>query len=130
MAAEPQPSISIDSSDFTRNTRLTVSLKATYPICISSDKFFLTPFASISEDMYSGADIQSEALRLLTKLRPAYAMVLLQEYADALGLASGKTIPEIVRGMCADPLVGVAPPQATQDVAVSSSSPRPNQPAD
>ena len=121
MVEEPQPVVAITPDEF-RHTRITVSLKASYPVSLGIDKFFLTPFASISEDIVEGADVQREALRLLAKLRPAYGMVLLQEYLDAVGIAQGKTIPEIVRSMCGDPTPGAGEPQPTVSVGVSADS--------
>lgn len=119
MVDEPQPAVSVVPDESCR-TRITVSLKASYPVSLGVDKFFLTPFASISENIAEGADVQREALRLLGKLRPAYGMVLLQEYLDAVGIAQGKTIPEIVRSMCGDPTPGVGEPQPTVSVGVSA----------
>lgn len=119
MVDEPQPVVSV-ASDESHHTRITVSLKASYPVSLGVDNIFLSPFASISEDIPEGADVQREALRLLAKLRPAYGMVLLQEYLDAVDIARGKTIPDIVRSMCGDPTTSASAPKLALPVAVST----------
>lgn len=99
---EPVPEIAVTPSSQSQCSRLSIGLKGSYPVDTGNSlQTFLSPFASISEDVPQGADLQQEAQRLLGRLRPAFGLVLLTQYLDVVGSDQArKSVPEMVRSMC------------------------------